>query len=134
MPVRRALLATLALAAALASCGGGNDKADADRTVREFVKATNDRDADKFCGDLVTQEFLEETTGATGDEAQKQCESQLALLKGVELELVRIKKTTVNGDRATVRATIASQGQARNQVPRLQKEDGRFKLGGGAGG
>jgi ABC-type glycerol-3-phosphate transport system substrate-binding protein len=35
MPVRRTLLATLALAAVLASCGGGSDKADADRTVRE---------------------------------------------------------------------------------------------------
>jgi hypothetical protein len=134
MPVRRAHLATLAIAAMLASCGGGSDKADADRTVREFVKATNEHDADTFCGDLVTQDFLEQTTGATGDEAKKQCKSQFGSLKGVELQLVRIEKTTVNGDRATVRARIAAQGQTRDQVLRLQKEDGRFKLAGGTGG
>ncbi len=134
MPVRRRHLATLALAAMLASCGGGNDKADAERTVREFVKATNEHDADKFCGELVTEDFLEQTTGATGDEAKKQCESQLESLKGVELQLVRIEKTTVNGDRATVRARIAAQGQTRDQLLRLQEEGGRYKLAGGAGG
>jgi hypothetical protein len=132
--VRSALLATLVLAAALASCGGGDDKADAERTVREFVRATDDHDADEFCGELVTRDFLEQTTGATGDEAEAQCRSQLRAIKGVQLELVRIKRTTVNGDRATVRAMIAAQGEVREQLLRLKKEDGRFKLAGGAGG
>src|SRR5215216_4571943 len=123
MPVRCLRLATLALAATLAACGGGNDKQDAERTVRDFVKAVGEHDADEFCGELVTEDFLEQTTGATGDEAEKQCRSQLASLKGVDLELVRIEKTTVESDRATVRARLATQGQARDQVLRLQKED-----------
>jgi len=115
----------------LAACGGANDRQDAERTVRDFVKATNEHDADKFCDELVTRDFLEQTTGATGDGAEGQCKSQLASLKGVDLELVRIEKTTVDGDRATVRVRLATQGQARDQVLRLEKEDGRFKLAGG---
>ena len=133
--MRRALLLIPAVAVALAACGGGgSDKSDAEQTVKDFVKATNDRDAGKFCGELVTKEFLEQTTGAKGKKAESQCESQLRNLKGLKVKLVRIKRTTVKGDGASVRATLEAQGQTQDQVLRLKKEDGRFKLAGGSGG
>jgi hypothetical protein len=94
------------------------------------VKAVNERDLDQLCDELVTQDFIEKSTGASGDQAQEQCKPQRGLLKGVHLELVRIKSTTVDGDRARVRFSVAAQGQARDQVLRLEKEDGRFKIAG----
>jgi ketosteroid isomerase-like protein len=129
-----ALTLSAALALALPACGGGDDKEDIEQTVRDFVSATNDRDAEAFCGELVTQEFLEQSTGAKGDEAEDECKRQLEAIKGLEAELVEIRRTEVDGDSATVRAVIEVQGDVTPQTLRLQKEDGRWKLTGGGGG
>jgi ketosteroid isomerase-like protein len=126
-----ALFAVPALA--LSACGGGDDKEDIEQTVRDFVSATNDRDADAFCGEIVTQEFLEQSTGATGDEAEDECRRQLEAIKGLEVELVEIRWTEIDGEAATVRAVIETQGAARPQTLRLEKEDGKWKLAGGGG-
>jgi hypothetical protein len=109
---------------------GGSDKSDAEKTVRDFVKATKERDADKFCGELVTDRFLEQTTGATGRSAERRCRVEIRSVKGLDLKLVKIKRTVVEGDRATVKATLAAQGQIQDQLLHLKKEDGRFKLAG----
>jgi hypothetical protein len=101
--------------------------------VRDFVSATNDRDADAFCGEIVTQEFLEQSTGAKGDEAEDECKRQLESIKGLEVELVEIRKTEVDGDSATVRTVIETQGDSNTQILRLKKEDGGWKLAGGSG-
>jgi ketosteroid isomerase-like protein len=131
-PVLRALLVLLAAPAlVLPGCGGDDDKEDIEQTVRDFVSATNDRDADTFCGEIVTQEFLEQSTGATGDEAEDECKRQLEAIKGLEVELAEISKTEVDGDSATVRAVIETQGDSRPQTLRLEKEDGKWKLAGG---
>jgi hypothetical protein len=133
-PVLRALLVLLALPALLLpGCGGGDDKEDIEQTVRDFVSATNDRDADMFCGEIVSQEFLEQSTGATGDEAEDECRRQLEAIKGLDVELVEIARTEIDGDAATVRAVIETQGDAQPQTLRLEKEDGRWKLAGGGG-
>jgi Domain of unknown function (DUF4878) len=122
----------VALALALAACGG-DDRKEAQQTVREFVKATNERDSDRFCDELATQEYLEQTTGATGDQAQEECKRQLEALTGVELELVRIRKTEVDGDQAEVTAELRTQTGRQVQLLRLEKEDGDWKLAGGNG-
>ena len=130
----RALTALLALCAlALAACGS-NDKEQVNQTVRDFVKATNSRDTKAFCDELVSQQFLEQSTGAKGDKARDACHTQLKSLKSLKVGLDKIKSTKVDGDKATVRAVLSAQGQKQDQVLRLVKEDGDWKLAGGAGG
>jgi hypothetical protein len=112
---------------ALGSCGGGSDKEKAEKTVRDIASATNDSDGDKFC-DLVTTEFLEQTTGAKGDKAKDACKKQIDSLKSPDLKVDKISKTEINGDNATVTAVLESSGQKRPQVFRLKKQDGKFRL------
>lgn len=124
-------MAPICLLVALSGCGGGDDKSDAEQTVRDFVQATTERDADTFCDELVTQEFLEQTIGATGDKARESCKREFKNLSGLRVDLVRIEQTTVDGDHATVTAVLNRQGQRIKQELRLKKEDGDWKLAGG---
>ena len=124
-----AVLAVLALLLGAAACGGdGDDGDDAKQTVRDFVEATNQRDGDRLCGDLLTREYIEKATGTTGDAAQETCKQQLDLLTGLRLRLVSVGASTVDGDEATVRAVIATGGQRTRRVFTLAKEDGDWKL------
>ncbi len=136
MTRRLPLLALLLLCALAAGCGGSDAESDGDpaQTVRDFVTATRDRDATTFCGRLVTQEFLEQTTGATGESAKGACEKELKAVRGLQLKLVRIEKTTVDGDKATVRAVLVTEGRRDERTFRLEREDDRWKLAGGSGG
>jgi Domain of unknown function (DUF4878) len=132
--VPRALTALAALCLLAFSACGESDEKKVDDTVREFVKATNSRDTKKFCDELVSQQFLEQSTGAQGSKARDACHEQLKSLKGLKIGLDKISATKVNGDKATVRAVLTTQGQKQDQVFRLKKEDGDWKLAGGAGG
>jgi hypothetical protein len=120
---------------ALAGCGGDDDDADEVRqTVRDFVEATNERDGEKLCGDLLTQEYLEKSTLATGDSADEACRRQLDANATLRLDLISIERTEVDGDRATVRAVIDVDGVDTPRLFRLEQEDGRWKLADGTGG
>ncbi len=130
----RALTALAALFAIGLSACGGSDKDKVDKTVRDFVTATNSRDAKAFCDKLVSQQFLEESTGAKGSKARDACHQQLRSLKSIKIKLEKINSTKVQGDKATVRAVLSTQGQKQDQVLRLRKEGGDWKLAGGAGG
>jgi len=112
---------------ALGACGGGNDKKDAEQNVRDIVSATNESDGDKFCG-LVTEKFIEQTTGAKGDKAKDACKKQIDSLKSPDLKVNKISKTEIDGDKATVTAVLESSGRKRPQVFNLTKEGGDFKL------
>jgi hypothetical protein len=121
---------------ALAGCGGGGDD-DPDevrQTVRDFVKATNEQDGETLCGELLTQEYLEKSTLATGDRAEEACRQHLDVTTGLRLRLISVGRTEVDGDDATVRAVIDADGVRSPRLFRLEREDGRWKLADGTGG
>jgi hypothetical protein len=123
-----ALLCALLCTTALAACGGGGGKSDAENTVKDFVKAVDSQDTDKFCNKLVSDSFLEGSFGGKGSDAKKQCRTQLKALKNVNLKLVRIKKTTVKGDKASVTVVLDTGGQQATQVLPLVKQDGDWRV------
>jgi len=128
--------APVLLALLLAACGGGADGDDeaaaARQTVRDFVEATNERDGDTLCGKLLTQEYKERVSGSVGDAAEQSCRRQLALTTGLTLDVVSIGRTTVDGERATVRAVLDTDGVRAPHLFQLEKEDGAWKLASGA--
>jgi ketosteroid isomerase-like protein len=121
---------------ALVGCGGGGDD-DPDevrQTVRDFVEATNQRDGETLCGELVTQEYLEKSTLATGDQADEACREQLEKTVGLQLRLISIGKTEVDGDTATVRVVLDTDGVQAPRLFQLEREDDRWKLADGTEG
>jgi hypothetical protein len=129
--LRPLLMLLLAVAALAVAACGDDDEEGVEQTVRDFVSASSEPDADEFCGELVTQEFIEQATGATGDQADDECRRQLEETPGVDAELVEIRATEIDGDEARVRAVIRTQGEPGTQTLRLEKEDGQWKLSGG---
>jgi ketosteroid isomerase-like protein len=122
-------VALICLLAVLAGCGGDDDKG-AEQTVRDFVTAVNKRDADTYCDELITEEFREKSTFATGDRASESCKRGLKAITGLRLKLVRVVSTKVDGDSATVTAVLERQGERIRQVYELQKDGGDWKLNG----
>jgi hypothetical protein len=120
---------------ALAACGGGDgDPGEARQTVRDFVEATNERDGDRLCGELLTREYLEKSTLASGDSVGEACRAQLEQSGELRLRLISIGRTEVEGDEATVRAVIDADGVRSPRLFRLEREDGRWKLADGSSG
>ncbi len=116
---------------ALASCGGGgNDGDDPEEVVRDFVEATNARDTDRLCEELLSPEFVAESTGAKPGETDT-CKQQLAAVKGLRLEVVDFRRSTVDGDDARVSAVLRVNGQRQARQFLLVKQDGAWKLAGG---
>ena len=126
------VVALTCLAALLAGCGG-DDQKDAEQTVRDFVKAVNERDADAYCDDLITEEFREKSTFATGDRASESCKRELKAIKGLRIELVRIVRTKVDGDKATTTVVFRRSGDQVRQRVLLEKDGGDWKIAGGTG-
>ena len=128
-------LSLLLVLGALASCGGGadDDSKQAEQVVRDFVTATNERDADRLCGEILTQDYMEKATGATGDAAGKACRDQLKLLKGLRLRLLSVADARLDGDNARVGAQIVNGREQQLRVFRVRKEDGDWKLAGASG-
>jgi Domain of unknown function (DUF4878) len=114
--------------------GCGDDPGDPERTVRDFAKATSTRDVDAICGRLLTQDFLERTTGGVGEGAQRACRGQLRGARVVKTRVVRVEESDVDGDRARVRVVLATEGQRRPRTFRLVDEDGEWKIAGAVGG
>ena len=121
-PVAR-YVALICMLALLAGCGGDDNK-DAEQTVRDFVTALRERDADTFCEDLVTDEFLGQFSGATGDKARESCKRAQGADRPGEGQAREGPSTKVDGEEAAVTAVIERQGQRLTQVYRLKKEDG----------
>lgn len=119
----------------MSGCGGEDGpESSPQQTVRDFVEATNKRDAQRFCDELVTQPYLERSTGVKGEAARKACRTDFKALRGLRLKLVKIRATKIDGDRARVRVELEANGVKQVQLLRLREVDGRWKLAGGSGG
>jgi Domain of unknown function (DUF4878) len=127
---RRSPALAVAATIFLLACGG-DDRGDVRRTVRDFVRATDQRDAEAFCGDLVTEEYLEQTTGARGERAEATCRQQLRAITGLRLRLVRVRNAQIDGDRARATVVLETHGRRQVRVFRLDKEDGDWRVAGG---
>jgi hypothetical protein len=131
--LRRSALAVLVLAClGMPGCGGGNSAAP-EQVVRNFVKATNDRDSTRLCKDILTPKFIAEATGAKEGNTD-QCKQQLNAVTGLQLSLKSVGKAKVHGDKASVAAVLEVQGQRQKRVFQLERHDGDWKLAGGSGG
>ena len=87
------------------------------------------QDADTFCDELVTQEFLEQTTGANGDEDRPgilQARAQDA--HRPQVELVRIGRPRSTATMPRSRAVLETQGrhQARRSASRRRTATGSW--------
>ena len=133
MGMRRSTTLALLAGLLLVACGG-DDKQDAEQTVRDFVKAVNTHDADTYCDELITKDFREKTTFATGGKASESCKREFRAIRGLHLRLERIERTKIDGDRATITVRIGRLGSVTKQQIRLEKDDGDWKIAGGAGG
>jgi len=126
------VLPLLLLVALAAGCGGGDDgddRAEVEQVIRDYVKAGNDRDGDKYCGDLVTDEYVAQLTGATGNNAREQCRDLLkATLEGLTIKFIRTESVRVEGDRAKAVVVIEAAGRRNEQPFTLVKQDGEFRI------
>jgi ketosteroid isomerase-like protein len=118
----------LAVAAvALAGCGpfGGESEEDkAGDAVTELVDARNAGDFARVCALIAEQQL-----GAF-EKAGTTCQESLPrLAEGGTSTAVRIDEVRVEGERATVDATVSRRGQGgRAQTILLVKEDGEWKV------
>ena len=124
----RAASLPLLVALVVAGCGGGDDKGDVEKVVKDFATAVSESDGKTFCNELVTRDYLEKTVGATGDNAVKQCEMQIDGLQQRSFKIVKFDKVEIKDDKATVTAQVETQGRTAPQVFRLEKQDGKFRL------
>ena len=124
------LVALVLLAVALAACGG-DDESEVEDVVRAYAEAINDRDADRFCNDLITAEYAQGLSVETDeDRARDSCEKLFgATQQGLEVEILEITAVKVDGDNATARVRVRATGTGSGrQVFKLEKEDGEFRV------
>ena len=128
------LLPLLAATLAIAGCGGA-DEADVEEAIRGWVKAANAHDAEALYNDYVTQDFAEGVSGATGDNARKQCEKLFDVTQpGLKVEILDVSRIEIDGDSATaiVRRQATGSGVV-NQRFELREEDGEFRVASSGG-
>lgn len=120
------LLPALLLAFGLAACGGGGES-DEDKIVSAIETAATSNDP-AVCKETQTPAFMEQTSGSSGKEAQKECEEEAKSGEG-QPESVNVTKVEVNGEKATADVEFKG-GNLDGQTPEvaLVEENGDWKL------
>ena len=136
-PAARSCSRSSSPAARSRACGGGNDEEDVQQAVRDFVKATNERDGGHAlrasCSPRSTWRRPRARRATRPDEA---CKQQLELTQGLKLELISIGQDEGRRRRARPCAPRSTPAASERQ-PRLfqlEKEDGEWRLASGTGG
>ena len=115
----------LALALGLAACGGG--ESDEDKIASTIENAATSTDP-AVCAETQTVAFMEQTSGSSGKEAEKECEEEAKSGQG-QPDSVSVTKIKVDGEKAT--ADAAFKGgifDAQTLKLALVEEDGDWKL------
>ena len=123
-------MAILLAAALLVGCGsgGGSDEDQVRDVVTSFVQAGKDRDAAEACSLLSADQVKTVESLSPGGSCATILGGIFAKAKDVSTE-VDIQDVRVEGDRATVDATVRSPGsQPKAQTILVVKEDGEWKL------
>ena len=124
-PVRRPLVAVLAVCAAVSGCGGPSDSEQVHETVVAFQKATAAKDYQRLCDRLLSPKLVQEveTQGIP-------CE--VALKKGlgdVESPTLTIGRIEVDGDKATAQVNTSAAGEAPSRdTLQLTKVNGQWRI------
>jgi hypothetical protein len=119
-------LLTLLLGFALAACGSGGES-DEDKITGTIETAATSTDP-AICKETQTLAFMEQTTGANGKGAEKQCEEEATAGEN-QPDSVNVSKVEVNGESATAEAAFAG-GNLGGQTLELAlvDEGGEWKL------
>jgi hypothetical protein len=115
----------LALALGLVACGGG--ESDEDKIVSAVETAATSTNP-AVCGETQTLPFMEQTTGSSGKEAEKECEDE-AEAGDNQPDSVAVSEVEADGDKATANAAFKGgvyNGQTLEIA--LVEEDGDWKL------
>jgi hypothetical protein len=123
-----ALLPTLllALALGLAACGGGGES-DEDKIVSTIEESATSTDP-AICGETQTLNFMEQTSGNTGKEAEKGCEQEAEAGED-QPDSVKVSKVKVDGGSATAEAEFKGGSfDAQTVELALVEEGGDWKL------
>jgi hypothetical protein len=116
----------LALALGLTACGGGGES-DEDKIVSTIEEAATSNDP-ATCGETQTLSFMEQTTGSSGKEAEKECEQE-AKSGEDQPDSVKVSKVEVDGGSATADAEFkGGPFDAQTLELALVEEDGDWKL------
>jgi hypothetical protein len=86
---------------ALAACGSsGGEEGEVEEAIKTSAESTDPAD----CSKLSTQQFMEQTTGESGEAAVKKCEEEAKEDEGVES--VGVTSVEVDGSSATAEAAL----------------------------
>jgi hypothetical protein len=116
----------LALGLALAACGGGGES-DEDKIVSAIETAATSTDP-AVCKETETLNFMEQTTGSGGKEAEKECEEEAKAGEN-NPDSVVVSKIEADGGAATANAAFKG-GSFNGQTLELAlvEEDGDWKV------
>lgn len=130
-PPAIAWLAIALAAVAIAGCGGEREEDKVRKVVDSFVAAGNERDAGAAC-ELLAAEQIEAVERLAGGGSCETALGQILAAAGSENTEVTVEAVRVEGDRATVDATVSGAGTAdQAQSLLLVRENGEWKLASG---
>jgi ABC-type glycerol-3-phosphate transport system substrate-binding protein len=116
----------LSLALGLAACGGGGES-DEDKIVSTIEEAATSNDP-SVCSETQTLSFMEQTTGSSGKEAEKECKQEAESGED-QPDSVKVSTVEVDGGSATAEAEFkGGPFDAQTLELALVEEDGDWKL------